>query len=97
MYMAGLSGEWELDDMYAYCGSTAGFPLATYTFKNMKTNSIEGTGITKSFSGSANFHRVSPRMMCEGLRVICEASGTSYSYEYLVLGSKNFGLEDSGK
>jgi len=97
MYMAGLSGEWELDDMYAYCGSDAGHPVATYTFKNTKTNSIENTGPTKTFSAAATLHRVSPRMMCEGLRVVCEASGTGYSYEYLVMGSKNFGLEDSGK
>jgi hypothetical protein len=97
MYLAGLSGEWELDDMYAYCGSTSGHPLATYTFKNLKTNSTETTGPSKSFSDTANFHRVSPRMMCEGLRIVCEASGSGYSYEYLVLGSKNFGLEDSGK
>ena len=97
MYMAGLSGEWELDDMYAYCGSTAGYPLATYTFQNLKTNSTEISGPSKTFSGTSNFHRVSPRMMCEGLRIVVEATGTNYSYEYLVLGSKNFGLEDSGK
>ena len=97
MYMAGLSGEWELDDMYAYCGSTAGYPLATYTFQNLKTNSTEVSGPSKTFSGTANFHRVSPRMMCEGLRIVVEATGTNYSYEYLVFGSKSFGLEDSGK
>jgi hypothetical protein len=98
MYLAGLSGEWELDDMYAYCGNTAGSPIATYTFLNTKTNSVEGFGPVKSFSAQARLHRVSPRMMCEGLRVRCDVTnGSSYSYEYLVLGSKNFGLEDSGK
>lgn len=99
MYQAGLTGEWMLDDLYGYCGSYEGSPLLTYTFKGSKTNdSGEATLGTKTITlGGQVLHKVTPRIMSEGLRIQMKTSGAGeFRQELLVVGSTDFGIEDAG-
>jgi hypothetical protein len=99
MYLAGLSKEWRLNEVYGYCGSYSGGPVVTYTAANSKTNDTGETTLgTKSITltGQA-LHKVQFQQMCEGLRLLCIVTGTDYRQENLVLDGENFGLEDSGR
>jgi len=97
IYAAGLSGEWMLDDLYGYCGSYAGSPIITYTFKGTKTNDAgETTRGTKNITLAGGvLHHVSPKVQVEGLRITMQATATTFEEEMLVLGSTTFGLEDA--
>jgi hypothetical protein len=100
MYMAGMSAEWMLDELYGYCGSYTGAPLLTYTMKGTKTNDTgEVSKGTKSITlGGQKLHHVSPKVMVEGLRINMVCSGASaFQQEHLILGGPSFGLEDSGR
>jgi hypothetical protein len=99
MYLAGLSKEWVLNEVYGYAGSYAGGPIVTYTAANTKTN---GTGETTLGSKSITLtgqqlHRVQFKQMCEGLRLSCVITATDYRQEIIILDGENFGLEDSGR
>lgn len=99
IYAAGLSGEWMLDDLYGYCGSYTGSPLLLYTFKGTKTNDTGETSRgTKSITLAGQpLHHVSPKIQCEGLRITMQATASAFQQEMLVLGSTQFGIEDSGR
>lgn len=99
MYEAGLSGEWMLDDLYGYCGSYTGSPTLTYTFKGTKTNDAGETSRgskTITLSGSP-FHKVTPKVQVEGLRITLQGTASAFAQEMLVLGRAEYGLEDSGR
>ena len=99
MYLAGLSKEWRLNEVYGYAGSYTGGPVVTYTAKNTKTNSTgEATVGAKSITLTGQqLHRVNFQQMCEGLRLNGSVVASSYRQENLVLDGENFGLEDSGR
>ena len=100
MYMAGMSAEWMLDELYGYCGTYTGSPLLTYTFKATKTNDTgEVSKGTKSITlGGQKLHHVSPKVMTEGLRINMVCSGASaFQQEHLVLGGPSYGTEDAGR
>ena len=99
MYLAGLSKEWRLNEVYGYCGSYSAGTVVTYTAANSKTNDGGETTLgTKSITltGQA-LHKVQFQQMCEGLRLLCIVTGTDYRQENLVLDGESFGLEDSGR
>jgi hypothetical protein len=99
MYLAGMSREWKLGEVYGYTGSYSGGPVVTYTAKNSKTNgAAESTVGTKSITLSAqNLHRVTFNQMCEGLRIAGSVVAGTYRQENLILDGENFGLEDGGR
>jgi hypothetical protein len=99
MYLAGLSKEWKLNEVYGYAGSYSGSPVVTYTAKNTKTNSTgEVTLGAKSITlAGQQLHKVNFKQMNEGLRLVCQVSASAYRQESLVLDGENFGVEDSGR
>jgi hypothetical protein len=98
IYAAGMSGEWKLDDLYGYCGSYTGAPQLIYTFKGVKTNDTgETTRGTKAITlAGQRLHRVVPQVQSEGLRITMQATASAFQQEMLILGSQDFGIEDSG-
>jgi hypothetical protein len=98
MYLAGLSSEWKLGEVYGYAGSYTGGPVVTYTAKNVKTNgAAEATVGAKSITLSAqNLHRTVFNQMCEGLRIVGSVVASSYRQESLIIDGERFGKEDSG-
>jgi hypothetical protein len=99
MYLAGLSKEWRLNEVYGYAGSYTGTPIVTYTAKNTKTNGTgEATVGSKSITLTGQqLHRVNFQQMNEGLRLACQVTASAYRQESIVLDGENFGLEDSGR
>jgi hypothetical protein len=100
MYLAGLSKEWKLNEVYGYAGSYNGTPITTYVAKNVKQGcASEATVGSKDVTlAGGPLHKVQFNQMCEGLRLNVKNWGaTDYRQEMLVLDGENFGLEDSGK
>jgi sugar lactone lactonase YvrE len=99
MYLAGLSKEWRLNEVYGYTGSYTGGPVVTYTAKNTKTNGTgEATVGAKSITlAGQQLHKVNFQQMNEGLRLVGQVTASAYRQEMLVLDGENFGLEDSGR
>ncbi len=101
IYAAGMSGEWMLDDLYGYCGSYSGAPVVVYTILGCKTNDTGEVNLGSSQTvtlGGQKLHKRSPRKQSEGIRIRGTITTTAdYSQELLILGSSNFGLEDSGR
>jgi hypothetical protein len=100
MYLAGEGSEWELQELYGYCGNYSGAPALIYTVQNTKTD--DGTGeVTKGSKsrtlGGEKLHKVQFREMLEGARITMQATASGFQQEYLLLDGTNFGLEDSGK
>ena len=102
MFLNGFGGEWMVDDLYGYCGSYSGTPLLTYTLYGTKTNLPAGSEsiLTKSINlNYQRLHRVSPKFTVEGLEIMGTMTNPTtldYGQEYVVIGSKNLGNEDSG-
>ena len=88
-----------LDDLYGYCGSYTGSPIITYTFKPTKTNDTgETTQGSKTITlAGGPLHKVTPRVMSEGLRITMQATASAFQQEMLVFGSTQYGQEDSGR
>jgi len=101
LYLSGLSGEWTVDDLYGYCGTYSGGPILTYTFKDAKTNGALTTLGSKTLAlpvSGSGLHRVSPKFTVEGPTITMESlDAATFMQEYLVIGSKDLGLEESGK
>jgi hypothetical protein len=99
MYLAGLSKEWRLNEVYGYAGSYTGGPVVTYTAKNTKTNGTgEATVGAKSITLTGQqLHKVNFQQMCEGLTLVGSVVASSYRQENIVLDGENFGIEDSGR
>ena len=107
MYLAGMSHEWKLNEVYGYvgaCVSSVGttYPTVIYTALNTKTNDTgESTKSSKQITlGGQKLHRVVFNEMCEGLRMRCalgnDVYSTTYRQEKLILDGEGFGVEDSG-
>ena len=98
MYLNGLGGEFMLDDLYGYCGDYSGTFTLSYTVSSTKTNDVNPQTISKSIIAPGGaLHRISPRFMCESVQVQCEFTATTpVGQEYVIVNSKNLGLEDSG-
>ena len=100
IYGAGISAEWMLDDLYGYCGDYSGAPLLIYTFLGTKTNDAGETnrGTKQITLGGQKLHKVTPKIQSEGLRIKMQTSGAgTFRQEMIVLGSTDFGIEDSGR
>ena len=99
MYPNGLSHEWMLDDLYGYAGTYSGSPILQYTFLGTKTNDTgETTRGTKNITLQGGpLHHITPKVQVEGLRIKMQATATTFQMEHLVIGSTDFGLEDSGR
>lgn len=98
MYLNGLGGEFMLDDLYGYCGDYSGTFALSYTVSSTKTNDVAPQTMSKSIIAPGGaLHRISPRFMCESVQVQCEFTAvTPVGQEYVIVNSKNLGLEDSG-
>jgi hypothetical protein len=99
MYLAGLSKEWRLNEVYGYAGNYTGNPVVTYTAKNTKTNGTgEATVGSKSITLTGQqLHKVNFQQMNEGLRLQGQVTASAYRQESIVLDGESFGLEDSGR
>jgi hypothetical protein len=99
MYLAGMTNEFALNEVYGYSGSYDGSPVVSYTAKNVKTNATaETTSSAKSLTlAGQSLHKVVFRQMCEGLTLNATITASAYRQESLILDGENWGLEDSGR
>jgi hypothetical protein len=99
MYLAGMGSEWELGDLYGYCGSYGGSPLLSYTVTKRKTNDTGAvTSAAKTITlGGSKLHKVQFREMGEGIKINMVATASAFQQEKLIIDGTNFDEEDSGR
>jgi len=105
IYAAGITAEWSLDDLYGYCGNptdgSTNDATLSYVFVGTKTNDtgLVNLGSTKNIAlQGQRLHKVSPKLMTEGLEVSANITMTAHDFqqEFLVIGSRNLGPEQAG-
>jgi hypothetical protein len=97
MYLADMSNEWRLNELYGHVGSYSGSPQITYTLNNAKTNaSATGVGSKSVTLAGQMLHKVQFDQMAEGLIVTAQVTASAFAQEQLILDGDGWGVEDSG-
>jgi hypothetical protein len=99
MYLAGMTNEFTLNEVYGYAGYYTGSPVVTYVAKNVKTNATaETSSSAKQVTlGGQKLHKVVFSQMCEGLTLDATITASAYRQEMVILDGENWGVEDSGR
>lgn len=100
MYLADMSNEWTLGELYGYAGSYTGTPALTFVVEKTKTNDTgPSTGGSKSITlaGQRFFKAGVFREMGEGMRVSASVTASAYQQEMLVIDGDGWNEEDAGR